>query len=74
MDPTEVSLIVFALTIGAFLLGFWIWMLVDCIRNESDERYERLIWMAVILLTKLVGAFVYFFWRRPQRMRKQGVS
>ncbi len=74
MEPNLIVLITLGLTLAAFLLAFWIWMLVDCIRHESDERYERLIWMSVIILTKLVGAIVYYFFRRPQRMREQGVA
>ena len=49
-------------------LGFWIWMLVDCIARlpcdfrrlfTSRHEYDKWIWIAVVLLTNWVGALVY---------------
>ncbi len=57
---------------GVLLLGlaaFWIWMIIDCLtRHPSDFRllftrefrYEKWIWLAVVILGQGVGAIVYF--------------
>ena len=53
-----------------FPLGFafWVWMLLDCVRNPRLTDTERLIWAIVICLAHLLGALIYFFaGRRPGR-------
>ena len=47
---------------------FWIWMLIDCVTKETDPN-ERLIWALIIVLTNAIGALVYLFVRRPQRIK-----
>lgn len=58
---------------GVGILGtaFWIWMLVDCARNEPAAGNDRIAWILIIALTHLVGALLYFFIRRPERMRER---
>ena len=55
---------------GFGILGtiFWIWMLIDCATNESSEGNDKLVWVLIIALTHLLGALLYYFIRRPQRM------
>ena len=70
-DTVALSLIVLTVApLAVALLSFWIWMLVDCLRNETEDPRERLVWVIVIVLLKLVGAAVYYFVRyrsRPPR-------
>lgn len=56
------------------LLGtvFWVWMLVDCLTNESSEGNDKIIWAVVILMTHLLGAALYYFIRRPTRIEELG--
>ena len=51
---------------------FWIWMLVDCAMKETSQGNDKLIWVLVILFTHWIGAAIYFFVRRPQRIREVG--
>lgn len=53
------------------LLGtvFWIWMLIDCAKHEPKGE-DRVVWILIIALTHLVGAAIYYFARRPDRMRE----
>ncbi|MEX1027856.1 MAG: PLD nuclease N-terminal domain-containing protein [Candidatus Paceibacterota bacterium] len=53
-------------------LVFWIWMLVDCLTKEPSEGNDKLIWVLVIVLLSWVGALIYLFVRRPQRIDKFG--
>ena len=59
---------------GCGILGtiFWIWMLVDCATNEPSEGNDKLVWIIIIAFTHLLGALLYFFIRRPQRMTLTG--
>jgi len=65
--------LLFMLTFLAVGIGgtvFWIWMLVDCAKNEPRKGNERIVWVLIIALTHLLGALIYYFARRPERMRE----
>ena len=50
------------LVFGVIILaafGFWIWALIDAIKNPRLKDNERLIWIIVILLTSWLGALIY---------------
>lgn len=74
MEPTMLLLIVLLIPVALFLIGFWVWMLVDCLRYESSEGNDKIVWLLVIVFTKLIGAAIYYFVRRPQRMRLQAAG
>ena len=53
---------------GAFggLLGlltfiFWIWMLIDAIKNPRLDGNQRLIWVLVIIFIPCLGSLIYYF-------------
>ena len=56
------------LIVGLLGTVFWLWMLIDCLANEPSGN-DKILWTVVILLTHLLGAILYYFIRRPQRMR-----
>ena len=45
----------------------WLWMLIDCIKNEKPGAKEKRFWIIVMILTGAVGALIYLFSRRPYR-------
>ncbi|RMF63629.1 MAG: PLDc_N domain-containing protein [Calditrichaeota bacterium] len=51
---------------------FWLFVLVDCLRNEPSEGNEKVIWVVVILLTNFIGAVLYLALRRPKRIAQYG--
>ncbi len=55
----ELLLILFVYPICFALFAFWIWMLVDCIRNKALSDGEKIAWTLVILVTHALGAFIY---------------
>ena len=55
--------------LGIASFGFWIWMLIDCITKEPSEGNDKLIWILVIVFTNFVGAPLYYFVRRPERIQ-----
>jgi hypothetical protein len=77
MIPITPSLPCFSVPIGIGLLIFWIWMLVDCISRipcdfrllfTTQHRYEKWIWLAIVILTGWLGSLIYFFIiRRPAK-------
>jgi len=56
------------LLIPLVLLGFvfWIWMLIDAIRNRSLSDGEKVAWVLVILFLHFIGALVYLIFGRSR--------
>lgn len=46
--------------VGA-VLCFWIWMLVDCLQNQSFQGNDKLIWIVVLVFLNVLGAALYYF-------------
>jgi sterol desaturase/sphingolipid hydroxylase (fatty acid hydroxylase superfamily) len=61
-------------TFGVAVLGtaFWVWMIIDCANNEPSEGNDKIVWILVIILAGFLGAVIYYFARRPSRMRIVG--
>jgi uncharacterized BrkB/YihY/UPF0761 family membrane protein len=53
---------------------FWIWILIDCLKMETDEDNIRIIWTIVIIVTYILGAFLYYIVRRPKRIQSMGYA
>ena len=73
LGDSEIS-IIFILHILFSLVGvgIWLWMRIDCITKEPAEGNERMIWRIVIAIEGLIGALIYLFARRPQRIAQFG--
>ncbi|MGJ8676969.1 MAG: PLDc N-terminal domain-containing protein [Akkermansiaceae bacterium] len=67
-------LIILAILGGFFLtVGFWIWMLIDCIKHEPDDTsHTKIIWVVIICVFGFLGGAVYFFVRRLARIQETG--
>jgi hypothetical protein len=67
------GLFLFVCSLGLLLTAFWIWMLVDCIKNERLGDNERIVWVLVVVFTHWLGALIYFFaGRKPARAGQLG--
>lgn len=72
MHISALFLIIPFLLIGVLGTVFWIWMLVDCATKESNQGNDKIVWVLVIAITHFLGAAIYFFVRRPERIRLLG--
>ncbi len=61
---------VVAISVGASV--FWIWILIEILTRETDENNTRLIWSLVVIFTRWLGALIYLFVRRHERINKLG--
>ena len=61
-------LILFVILGGGIL---WIWMLIDCAKNEPSGS-DKIVWILIILLASFIGAAIYFLVRRPKRRAETG--
>ncbi|QDT45741.1 hypothetical protein Pan241w_58690 [Gimesia alba] len=61
--------------VAAFIilqLVMWIWMLVDCLKNEPAEGNDKVIWVLLMVFLGIIGSLLYYFIRRPQRIERFG--
>jgi Phospholipase_D-nuclease N-terminal len=58
--------------IAALFFAFWLWMLIDCIRNELPGSRKKLAWGVFIAVFGVFGAFCYNVGRRKSRIRELG--
>ena len=65
-------ILVLSIVVPLASLVFWIWMIIDCMKNEPSEDKDKLLWALVVILAYVVGAAIYFFVRRPQRIAQYG--
>lgn len=56
------GMIIFA--IGGSIL--WIFMLVDLAKREFKGKDEKIVWILILVLTGVIGAFIYYFYGRKQ--------
>lgn len=59
------------LLIAAFGLAatvFWVWMIIECATKEPAEGNDKLVWILIIVFTHWIGAAIYYFVRRPERI------
>ena len=61
------ALVILLLSLGILSLVFWIWMMVDCIRNENISGNERILWALLIFFTHWIGGLIYFCVSRARR-------
>jgi hypothetical protein len=75
LADSDAAVVIFTLAlmlIGLSLAILWVWMLVECVTREPSEGNDKIVWLLIILLLGWIGALVYFFARRPERIRRFG--
>ena len=67
---TPIFLLLMALNIAGLI--FWIMMIVECATKEPSEGNDKIIWIVIVVFTNWIGALIYYFVRRPERIRLYG--
>ena len=69
LGTSEILLILLVLPLTLGVLAFWLWMLVDAIRNRALTDSERIAWVIAICLLQAIGAMVYLLFGRGRPSR-----
>ena len=67
------GLIVFIGVLFLLLTAFWVWMVVDCANAPMDSG-DKTAWILILLFTHLLGAALYYFIPRRERLGKRATS
>jgi len=54
--------------VAIFGIGFWIWMLVDCLRIKNLKN--KLLWLIVLILFNFYGAGLYYLMVKRKRQNR----
>ncbi len=65
MLPVLLAVLIFGLSV--LICVFWIWMLVDAIKNQGLSEGEKIGWVLAIVFLHFIGSTLYFFLGRPKR-------
>ncbi len=59
---------------GTLIIGsiFWAWTLFECVTKEPADNNDKIAWLLFIIFVPLFGALVYYFVRRPERVKAAG--
>ena len=45
---------------GLLTFIFWVWMLIDAIKNPNLDGTQRVIWVLVIFFLPCLGSIIYY--------------
>jgi len=61
-----IFLILMIIAVAMAFFAFWVWMLIDALRNKALTDNEKLVWVLVIVFLHFLGAIIYFFVARSK--------
>ncbi len=53
-----IALILIFLVVGVAALAFWVWMLVDVIKRDMNNK---VLWILLMVFLGVIGSIVYYF-------------
>lgn len=54
--------------VGLVLIFFWIWALIDILKSDFEDNIMKLIWLLVVFFLSILGAILYYFIGRKQKV------
>jgi peptidoglycan/LPS O-acetylase OafA/YrhL len=65
-----IPLVWFIIVLALFI--FWLIMLIDAIKYAPEKM--KIVWVLVIILTCIVGAFIYYFVEKKPREKAKSIE
>ena len=72
LQMMDAGFLLFFFCLAVTALIFWIWMIVDCATKEPSQGNDKIVWIVIIVFAHMIGALIYYFVRRPQRIARYG--
>jgi hypothetical protein len=72
MGLPELFILLCVAIIGVGGTIFWIVMIIECATKEPDTGNTKIVWIIILVFTHIIGALIYYFVRRPERIRELG--
>ncbi len=69
IGPQEIIIILPLLIISVFFIIPVVIALIDILKNEFEEN-NKIVWVLVVLFLGIIGAILYYFIGRNQKIKK----
>lgn len=56
---------------GLIYLGFWVYVVFDCLRHDFREPNQKLIWILMVLFAPIIGTFLYLSMGKSSKKKGQ---
>jgi type VI protein secretion system component VasK len=43
------------------VLVLWLWSVVEIARKKTEDPFDRIVWLLIVLALNIVGTFLYLF-------------
>jgi hypothetical protein len=70
-EPWTPILVLVSAGVLAAAFIFWVSVLADCLLNEPNDGWGKIVWVLAIILTFVIGAGIYHLGRRPRRLSQR---
>lgn len=70
MGVLALALVFFFWLVVAAAFVFWLWALIDILKSEFTGS-NKIIWLLAVILLSLLGAVLYWFIGREQKIRDE---
>ncbi len=61
------------LALVAALLILWLWSVVVIATEKTEDPYDRIVWILIVLLLNFVGTLLYIFFGPERRIKENGI-
>lgn len=70
MGVMALTAVFFFWLVGVAAFIFWLWVLIDILRSEFTGS-NKIVWLLAVILLPLLGAVLYWFIGREQKVRDE---
>ena len=70
MGVMALTAVFFFWLIGIAAFVFWLWVLIDILKSEFTGA-NKIVWLLAVILLPLLGAVLYWFIGREQKVRDE---
>ena len=70
MGVMALTAVFFFWLVGITAFVFWLWVLIDILKSEFKGS-NKIVWLIAVILLPLLGAVLYWFIGREQKVRNE---
>ncbi|MFA6959163.1 MAG: PLD nuclease N-terminal domain-containing protein [Opitutaceae bacterium] len=59
-----------ALVIIVLCLVLWLWSVVVVAKEKTEDPYDRIVWLLIVLMLNFLGTLLYFFFGGDAKSRE----
>ena len=65
--PSGIESLIVLLIGGGFFVA-WVWALIDILKSDFKDGTNKIVWLLVVFFLYILGALLYYFIGRKQKV------